>query len=339
VRAMDCREFELLIALRTDGAITKDETAELEKHLAGCAGCCREMALQERLSHALHEAGREEIEAPPEFHNLVMSRLRLERRKSYAWLPDAWRKTIAAAAAVLLLAGGSAGVSAGLKLAGGGKVIATNPVQSTGVDTGGNIAIQPGDNTQVAAGGATSGSEGGAAAGNDGIDFALSPENPVNNGTFPIKIAAPQTALLSSGLKITGTILKVDVDNLLDARARAVALAAGSGAVTQVFPEQSGGKSIVVLRIAVPSGSAPDLIAGLSGIGMPYDRMDESRDVTSLYNETMVQYLDLQTRINSSQNAEERRQMAERAGSYKLQLDAWNAEAGKQIITLWLESQ
>lgn len=340
MRAMGCREIELLIALRTDGAITKNETAELEKHLVSCDVCSRELALQERLSSALQELGREELEAPPEFHGLVMAKLRSEHRKAYTWLPDAWRKTIAAAAAVLLLAGGSAGVTAGLKLAGGGKVIATNPVQTTEVDPGGNVAATSGDNTQQGnAGGATSGTNGETADGNGEGSFTSSPEKAVNNSTPPVNTTTSQTALLSSGLKITSTIFKVEVDNLTEARAKAVALASGVGAVTQVFPEQYGGKSIAVIRIAVPSDSAAALIAGLSAIGMPYDRLDESRDITSLYNETMVQYLDLQTRITSSQNAGEKQQMEEQSASYKLQLDAWNAEAGKQIITLWLESE
>jgi hypothetical protein len=337
---MGCREIELLIALRTDGAITKDETAELEKHLESCIVCSRELALQERLSSTLRELGREEFEAPPEFQGMVMAKLRGEHRKSFTWLPDAWRKTIAAAAAILLLAGGSAGVTAGLKLAGGGKVIATNPVQTTEVETGGTVAATSGDNTQQGnAGGITSGIDGNKSSGNGERPFTISQENAVTNSTPATNSTTSQTALLSSGLKITSTILKVEVDNLAEARAKTVSLAAGVGAVTQVFPEQYGGKSIVVIRIAVPSDSAAALIAGLSAIGLPYDRMDESRDITSLYNETMVQYLDLQTRISSSQNALEKQQMEVQSASYKQQLDVWNAEAGKQIITLWLESQ
>jgi hypothetical protein len=328
------------MTLRIDGAITKNDDTFLEKHLENCGVCSRELALRERFSCALRELGGEEMKAPPEFCGAVMSKLRSERRVSLMWLPVAWRKTIAAAAAILLLAGGSAGVTAGLKLAGGGKIIATNSVQTTGVDTGDNFVPTPGDSAQggEGAGGTEAGS-----AGNTGTDdpggkdiTAVNSEVLSENKTGG-SITASQTALLSSGLKVTGTILKSAVDDLGEARAKAVALAAGAGASTQVFPEQYGGRNIVVIRFAVPSDSAPDLIAGLSGIGKLFDRTDESRDITSLYNETLVQYLDLQSRISSTQNAEERSQMESQAASYKVQLDAWDTEAGKQIVTLWLE--
>lgn len=335
---MECRKIELLITLRLDGAITKEDDAFLEKHLENCSSCSRELELRKRFSSVLREIGGVEMEAPPEFCRAVMSRLQAERRSSLTWLPVAWRKSIAAAAAILLLAGGSAVVTAGLKLPGGGKTVATTPVQTTGA-AGENLTATPDDESK-GTGVMTAGNDGvtGSAASNDKDSAAVTSEIAANQIT-PAGISAPtQTVMLRSGIKVTGTILKVTVGNLGDARAKAVALAAGAGAATQVFPEQHGDKKIMVIRIAVTSDKAPGLIAELTEIGALFDRSDESRDITSLYNETKVQYLDLQSRINSSQNAEELHQMEIQAESYKQQLDAWDTEAGKRIITLWLES-
>lgn len=337
---MDCNEFNKMIMPHLDGLLQDEQSCLLEKHAACCSSCSCELAAQARLSNALREIGREETEAPPELCSLVMSSLKQERRGYLSRIPLTWRQAAAAAAALLLLAGGSAGVTAGLKLASGGKAIATNPIQSTEMDTGGNVAATIGDNTQQGnAGVSASGNNGDTTEGNGQETFTISQEKAANNSAPRIDNAASPTALLSSGLKITSTIFKMNVDNLTEARAKTVALAAGVGAVTQVFPEQYGGKNIVVIRIAVPSDSAAELIAGLSAIGLPYERMDESRDITSLYNETMVQYLALQTRISSSQNTGEKQQLEEQSASYKQQLDVWNAEAGKQIITLWLEAE
>lgn len=338
---MKCRDFELLITLRLDGAITKEDDTFLAKHLEVCGVCSRKLALQERVSCALREMAREETAAPPELCGTVMSVLRQERRSSVTWLPAAWRKTFAAAAAILLLAGGSAGVTAGLKFAGNGNIIAKNPVESTRINLGGNTASNQGGNTQAGEGAGVT--EPGSA-GNPGIvEPGVEPGTAVNSETITgennggVSSTLSQTALLSSALKVNGTILKSSVNDLGEARAKAVALGAGAGAATQVFPEQYGGKSIVVIRLAAPTDSAADLISRLSAIGKLFDRTDESRDITSIYNETMVKYMDLQSRISSSQNMEERRQMEDQAASYKTQLDAWDAEAGKHIITLWLE--
>jgi hypothetical protein len=333
---MGCREMKLLIALRTDGAITKNEDATLEKHLESCGECSRELVLQERICCTLREDGREEMEAPPELCGMVMSKLRSERRKSLVWLPDAWRKTIAAAAALLLLAGGSAGVTAGLKLAGGGNMVAEVNVSENDAPVLADVSQQP-DTTGVAATGSVTSTDNSSAGPKE--NPAAGTSSPLSTGQPAASMDPIHTALLSSELKVTSTILKTAVDDMAGARAKAVALAAGSGASAQVFPEQFGGRSIVVIRIAAPADSATGLIRDLSGIGSLFDRADESRDLTALYNETMVRYLDLQSRIKTSQNTDERPLMETQAAAYKAQLDAWDAEAGKQIITLWLESK
>lgn len=352
---MDCRETSLLISPHLDGALSKDEEATLAEHVAVCEDCARELALQERLSGALRGLSRKEIQAPPELCGLVMTKLQKERRGTLLWLPVVWRKAAAAAAAVLLIAGGYAGVTAGL--AGGGKMVVSE-ITTPNVNPDGGVAsdkipkdslsqpngsVQPPDNTGNPANAGeknTVGSETGKETGNatttdnnkgNNIDSSKTPA--VNNaGTYSER----PRALLSSGIKVINTDLRMAVDDLRGARAEAVALAAGAGAETQVLLDS---KKIVLIRITTTSDKAPGLIAGLSRVGTLVDRNDGSTDYTSIYNETLVQYNDLQSRISAARDAGEQSQMEAQAASYKQQLDDWEAKADKRIILLRLESK
>jgi anti-sigma factor RsiW len=96
---MDCRTAERLISLQPDGQLTNEERAGLIAHVANCRACSWEQQLQERLSMTLRGIGQAEIEAPFELKSLVMNKLRPERRSVLAYIPAAWRKTVAAAAA------------------------------------------------------------------------------------------------------------------------------------------------------------------------------------------------------------------------------------------------
>lgn len=360
---MDCREFSHLISLHLDGEISKNEEAALAEHVAVCEGCAQELALQERISGVLRDLGREEIQAPRELCGLVMNKIRTERRGALLRLPAAWRKAVAAAAAVLLLAGGSAGVITGLKITGIEKVAGLESIAqkfnadtgvdvSTSEDPAGGSSIEPGDSRQITGITSIMGDSGGKSANDstqgdenstlDNSGIGTQKTSTGAKGTAGV-VAAPaenETRVLlgNISMKATNTLLKMAVNDLNEGRIKAVSLAAGAGAATQVFPEQDGSKKIVVLRLTVNSDRANELIAGLSRLGTVINRQDESRDITSLYNETMVQYHDLQSRITLAQGTPEQQQLEAQAASYKQQLATWEAEAGKRIIMLWLQS-
>jgi hypothetical protein len=359
---MDCREAIALISPHLDGALSIEENSALAEHLAGCESCAGELALFERLARAWRDVGREDAQAPPELCGLVLGRLRNERRSVLARLPAAWRRSIAAAAAVLFLAGGSAWVTAGLNVAGVEKMISLGTPAKIDMDAGGGSPAGSGGGSPDRG---DSGPEPGApgtpvvepeedAPGNPPGDSTANPADPGSGAgdvkavdrdgkTIPPAVvsATPEgeRVLLSSGMKVTSTILKVAVDDLPGSRAKAVSMAAGAGAGAKVFPEQSGGKQIVLLRLTVDSDRASELAAELAGLGKVFDRQDESRDITSLYNETLVLYSDLLSRISSAEDAAEKQQLEAQAASYKRQLDTWQAEADRRVITLWLESR
>lgn len=349
---MHCSEVKLLILSHLDGTLSEYDETKLTKHITECDVCARELSVQKRLAGALRDIGQEEVQAPPELCAIVMAKVRTQRGKSLTWLPAAWRSAIAAAAAILLIAGGSAGVASGLRIADIGKMIGLiTPAAQVNVETPGGPAgtdnspgrvpsptdiVAQNPNDTVVPDGAREGNQA------DGTeDIGTSAPIVDDNNVIKTPAATPvegPRVLLSSEMKINSTVLTVAVEDITEARAKAVALAAGAEASTQVFPEQSGDKKVVVIRLTSDSDDAPELVAGLSSVGSLVDRRDESRDITFTYNEKLVQYYDLQSRISLSQNAEEQRQLEAQASSCKQQLQTLNAEAGKRVITLWLES-
>ena len=357
---MDCRKMQLLISSYLDGELSKDGEAALAGHLEACDVCRQEMVVHERLAWALREIGREEMQAPPELCGLVMSRLRSGRKPFTARIPAAWRKALASAAAVLILAGSTAGVTAGLKMAGGGKAAGLETLAET-VNTAGNGIIQSnrgpsGAESAAGPGGQPSapgsGQEALGLAGGEAIsgraglsekeaDNASTDNSGVNTstGAKTALTAAEPLALLNSIKKITSTVLKVAVGDLTEARAKAVALAAGAGAATQVFPEQGGGKNIVVIRISADPDRAKVMIAELARLGTLTDRQDETRDIAALYNEALIRHIELQAGLDAAADPAVRQQLQFQAASYKRQLEAWEAESGKHIVVLWLEGR
>jgi hypothetical protein len=338
---MDCREAGLLIQPYLDGALNKDQAEILAEHLAGCDTCAGEMALQERLSFALRKLGRETEQAPPELCPAVMSKLQGERRSIFTRLPLTWRQTVAAAAAFMLLAGGSAGITAGLKMAGTGKMLGYDTTADVNTPDGGqplpfNEGIAPGPVNLPGNTGdvnSTSSSQDSSPvsriASGTSVGSTTSVTSPLVDGT---------NVLLNSGMEIITTTLRVSSADLAADGARIVAQAAELGAKAQTFSEQNVDKNSLIMRITIASDKAHSLIGGITGTGTLITRQDESRDITSLYNDTLIRYYDLQARICTSQDSAEQQQMETTALSYKQQLDAWEAEAGKRIIILILES-
>jgi len=347
---MDCRTAEMLISLQPDDQLTIEENAWLAVHIANCRACASEQQLQERLSRTLEDIGRFELEAPAELGSLVMNKLRSQRRSLLTYIPATWRKAMAAAAALLLIAGSSAGITGFLKMAGGGKTVGLETTPTI-LSDGGSGYMAPGGSTGQSAPDSAALSQGEGISGGtpdnepntQGTEGAFKDATPTavapDKSTSPSRIAGGETALLSSGMKVTSTVLKFAVNDLASARAKAVSIAAGFGATNQIFPEQSSGRQILVMRLTIRSDQAPGLISNLGQVGSVVDRQDEIRDLTPLYNETLVEYDDLLARQSTVQDPEEQRKLEVQAASYKQQLDAWAEEAGKRVIMVWLEGE
>lgn len=348
---MKCQEARQLISLYLDEDVSTNDAVAFEGHMVACKMCSRELALQKRITSAIWAIGQEEVHAPPEFCGLVMAKLCAEQQIVKRKLSVAWRRAVAFAATVLLLAGGSAGVTAGLKLASQnpnliGYVSPTaviTPSTAEGDDAGviGNQDTPANKAPDDSGTGISTVREGNGGQADPGkTDTADSGSGTEKNSPGIVAIAAQpaeKQALLSEELKVTNTSLKVSIKDLDNARLNSLALATRSGATIQTLPVQTRGKQVLVMRLTVAPDRVKELIAGLCNLGAVIDRQEETRDLTVTYNEALVQYHDLQTRIQITNDVGEKQQLREHLIALKQQLDGWEFETGKQVIVLWLE--
>jgi hypothetical protein len=359
---MDCREALPLISPYLDGELADNKQTELLEHTAGCKACAYELILQEHICKTLKNMGNE-IQAPPGLCSLVMQGVAGQRRGILRVLSPRLQRAIAVAATVLVMAGGSAGLTvATLKTDAGSKVIGyytsppstIEPAQNTNPlpeDDGNSISrpVNPvtpvdGESTPGFTGNGT-GAEGSTGTGENSEEPQVnaSPGIDTNNGIFSAaatsEVDGPRVFLNNTEVKINSTMMKIAVDELDAAKTRALSLAIDSGAVAHVYPKQDNGKNLLYMRIKVTPEQAPRLIEGLSGLGLLVDRQDETRDITSLYNETMVNYNSIIYQKDIEQDNTVKQQLEAQASSYKQQLDTWAEEASNRVINLWLESE
>jgi hypothetical protein len=366
---MDCQKTMNLLSLYVDGSLdNKPDDRAIKDHLSACKACSSEFALQKRLSTAMNSFKSEDITAPPDLCANIMGQLKQERKKVFHLLPAAWRRTIAAVAAILLMAGMSSGITSSLlPVANNDKPNAARPSQVASTDNGVAAEVkpethdpnrskdaeqQPDSNANeskvdVSSKETTSGNDvkkNGTAMTNTESNTGEVPPGTTKKPTevgqsSPSVEATPsyaeKTAFLSKNMVITSTVLKISVNDLSEAKIKAVALAAGAGASNQMFPEEGG----LLMRLATPAEQAQQLISGLSGLGTTMDRQDENRDITSSYNKTSVQYAELQARISASTDTEERRQLESQAAGLKRTMNSYEADAGKRVIVLWIEKK
>ncbi|OPX84354.1 MAG: Anti-sigma-W factor RsiW [Pelotomaculum sp. PtaB.Bin104] len=362
---MNCSKALLYILPYLDGDLSIEDEKALLDHTRVCSACARELALSRKIACTMRDMGQEDIKAPKELCANVMAKVNAGRPVRAGILSRArlaaWRRFAAIAATVMVIAGGTAGVNAGLKLATDGsspgyrwappqvaidsnglnlyEANGTSAPQDSSTPPENNIAgstANPSAETPPVEGGnpdvSTSTMGTPVKSGDNGETDAVAGGN---DQVHPAKTTA--LALMSNEKVVNSTVLKVNADDLAAAKTKASAKAIEQGAVVQVFPEQSNGKNVIFLRITAPSDKAQSIITGLEGLGTLISRQDEKRDITSLYYETLVQYNDLQYRIGAEVDPTMKMQLEAQASSYKQQLDNWDLEANNFIINLWIE--
>lgn len=363
---MDCRTASNLISAGLDEPLTATEQAELAEHLSTCAKCSQEAEFYRQISSALREMGREKIAAPAELSGLIMAELRAETKQPAKakplWLKNTWQKALAAAAAVLIIIGGSTGLglSNGFKMMVMEKLGGSNPPSVFVADNNSNgeqeSPLANPERTIIT-------QEDGSfpTTNDDGPNTEPTPTQPLTegeeNGNEPVTENTPASdaatanndranpnptgevpgrALLNNQqIVMHSTSLKINAADLNVAKDRAFALASEAGAKTEILSNQSAENNVIILNLTVESNKSSDLLARLAELGTVTEHTDDSNDVTSSYNNIKVQYEDLKNRPDLSANE----QWQAQAASYKQQLDSWDAKVGKRVINLWLEKQ
>lgn len=109
---MNCENVKELLWAYLENETTAEETAEIEKHLEGCAACREELAQQKEMKNALASLPDEEL--PEGYHTELMQKLQAENKvvpfpakKKHGWKQ---LSMIAAAVLVVVAAGGMKGM-------------------------------------------------------------------------------------------------------------------------------------------------------------------------------------------------------------------------------------
>lgn len=354
---MECREALNLISFKIDGTLSASEASAFEKHIANCVECERQMLLAQKIGSLLKGLGQEEVQAPPEFCNTVMAKIKSEPQGILTRIRTAaWRRAIAVAAMVMLVAGSTAGFST--KLSPGVLLGYNAAIQEITVENDNFIAVAEINDLKEPGSIVQNGEANNTGSNNDGkkienIETNVDPagSGAVNKdnetgamerkGTETLMAASASSGtkvLLNNEMKAESIKLWLTVEDLATAKSRATALALESGAVVQVFSEQSNSTSEMFLRITVDANKAPVLISKLEQTGVLTSKLDEERDLTALYNEKVVNYNELQYRINNESNDATKQQLEIQALSIKQQLDTWEMEANNFVVNLWLKT-
>lgn len=359
---MNCEQIKELIPGWLDGEVEAFQAKAIEEHIAACESCREEAAFWQAVGTSLREdAGA--VKAPAGFTAEVMARLPEGRRnRGFATLVTRWKRGIAAAAAFLLVAAGSAagyvqwitqpatrvaenpsGQVVNIDPKSGNESKVTNPgpqddpgnkdpgTQPGKDNTGNNSTGQTGDNNKDNPGpGSTPGKENnepGAPAARTG-----------NNSE---RINSEDYALLSidTNRVVERTLFKVKVADLNAAHRQALAYINGAGAEYEVLGTEStanGGQETI--KITVDNPLAGQLVENLKTLGQVGTTDSQKDDITARYNEKVEQYRSLEARVQAVDNPVEREQLQVKMAGIKAQLKAWDKEARTKTIILWLES-
>lgn len=354
---MKCEQVKQLIPEWLDGEVDAMREKIIEEHVATCRSCRNEAAFWQEVGAALREeAG--DVKAPPGFAARVTAQIPARPGAGLRALVARWKRGIAAAAAFLLVAAGSAGAYLhwwGASPAGQvadnhsppGLVIDRNSGQNNepGSDSGVKPGEQPGENEPESAGtgrpgdnkenpGSVSGSppgKGNGQPGNSGTGDSGSGE----------RVDPQQYALLNTGTDrvIERTLLKIKVEDMEAAHRVALDYINGAGAQYEVLgAENTPAGSQETLKIVVDNSLAGKLLEDLKTLGQVVTTSTQKDDITARYNEKVEQYRSLAARVEVTEDREEREQLLVKMAGIEAQLKVWDREAKTKTIILWLES-
>lgn len=370
---MKCRKVKNLFSPWLDGELKPVEAGEFQQHIAGCASCRAELAAWQEISGVMRGMARS-MTAPAGFTGSVRARLADVRPRRFSVPSAGWRKGFAAAAALLVVASASIGLACGLLPLTRGTVALNAGKNSPGVsvpaapvpgsrepregftppageEKPGELSPDRGTSpemTEAIPGPAettpettekvreTKETAASPPAGQPEVKKPVEPRQ-VATATVPGRPAEPK-AFLDKERKITSTLLKVAVGDLPAATEEALALAGKAGAEYQALAVQSAGdRQIKIIRFTAPKDN--ELPARLAGLGTVLDRQSEVQDVTGRFTATLEKYRELLAQRDSAGNGRQQEELRARATALEQQLNAWDREAEKQVITLWLEAK
>ncbi len=362
---MKCEQVQQLIPDWLDGEAEAFQAEAIEKHIDKCQPCRDEASFWQAVGSTLREET-ENIKAPPGFAAGVMAQLPQQQETGFGRLAARWKRSIAAAAAFLLLAAGAAGgylqwglntlprVAQNEKLP--GIVTEHNPAQNDPIA----VAPDPQEGSGEKGPANEQNEQGVAGPDNDGTQET---DNTGSNGKKPdpaansgntkagasgnpevepgANTAPAQYVWLNDNVDrvLERTFLRLAVDDFTAAHNQAVAYLNSTGAQYEILGSEntvSGNQES--LKIVVDSKLSSALVKNLKTLGQVVTADSQRNDITGRYNENVEQYRSLEAQLASTESAAEREQLQVKMAGIEAQLKAWDKEARTDTIILWLES-
>ncbi len=293
---MSCFRVRALFSAYIDEEISPSSRRVLERHLASCAACRRELDAWRALSGALRLLGEEPVAVPPSFRAGIMARLPAResatRRRVALWTGWSRGLRVAAAAAVLALLVGGVTVAAGL--AGRTQVLPSHlahrdrpPVVTTAPpaaerEPSGVTAQQPPEENKMPAAPSQPGSGNRQSEGAAPAPAPPTGEKPTVPQQTP-QSAGWQVAFTSKTTERVAVSLWLEVPRLSDATAEIAALAQQYRATQKNTPLGPGadGHARMLVSLSAPAEDYETLLERLSAVGRETDRRITRTDVTS----------------------------------------------------------
>lgn len=362
---MQCAEAREFFSPYMDGELAQADMAVLEGHLAVCPECRDELSQWQQLSRAMGQL-KTPVSAPAGFAAAVMAKAAGQKTRPLQGV----RRWVAAAAAVAVLAAGTAGFAArGLwqqlpmlvgnqpgqhQVAGGqgqipGMVEPENP-PGTDLQTGGGEGSKTAPGGNATGNGETTGGQEPAVGGNDNPGSSgrngpepVKPQEPARPDDRPVTVAEKETytarVFLSDGHKAESTLMKIKVADTAAARKQTVELAAAYGASVQFISEQDDGSTKrLIYQLAVAKEKADALMMDLGRIGELNTRTTSTKDMSREFRDFIEQYQAKVAQANSAADPGEKERLLEEAKVLEQQLTTWEKEVKNHNIILWLET-
>lgn len=346
---MRCEDIRQLIPEWLDGEVPAGEAQEIENHVAGCEACAKEVGFWQQVTAALGEAN-EEIKAPPGFAAGVIAQLPSQTSRKSIF--SRWKQSIAAAAAFLLVAAGSAG--AYFHWQDNSNYIATHDPSPPGlvmndpgqndeqVNGSGDVGINEPVDNQGNSGDSQTGSSSSKTPGTDGSTATTRDNGTPNAGNNKPKetIRSEQYALLNSDKQrvVERSLVQVQVDDLDAAHNKALNIINSFGASYEILgSEVTATGAQESIKITVSSENSAQLLGNLEGLGQKLTGDRQKDDLTARYNDKVEQYMALHEQAEAAEGPAEKEQIRVKMKGIESQLKAWEREVQTHTIILWLK--
>jgi hypothetical protein len=338
---MKCKEANNLISPYMDGELPAPLRQELEFHLNSCQLCWTRYKEMTQLSRIFKSFGEEILPAPDGFKDQVLLRIKekhnASRPESMRNLIKSWKKTAAAAAAMVIvaLAGFNFALPWGMQIADNqGKPVVNNPAVNKAAEKNNpdnssttpyiDNSTEPGEPGSIQEPGSNTGQ-------NAGSDPATEVEPP--------KTENPPVLLNAGQQNIKTTLLKIAVFDTITAPVEtAVNIAHDMGGQSENLGQQvKDNVTYTQLKITVSREAENDIINKLSKLGTIYSKEEDFKDISSAYTNTLEQYYNLNSQKSGTKDKAELEVINSKLNNLIDKLGAFQQQAEKVTIVLWLQ--